>query len=310
MRHFTRTPYYTGPDDPERGQVRGTLQLGETVIIETVGGHDQGTSISGELKPGMVFEVGTPRNSRPGGPFLIEGIEPGNWVSIEIIDMEVGPYGFYRNGGPHWGSIRLIAPVRDGLVHFPPDFVVPIRPMIGVVQLESVAGYEIDHGGNMDFNSIQPGSTVHIRAQKPGGRLSLGDVHARMGDGELTGTGVEIDSTITLKVGRSPGFATSSPVVETTRVVEAPEEFLTSGRGANWEEAVKIAFSEMVGLIADHYDTTVEHANLIVGTIGDARPGYAAGNMNSRGNRGAGAYVTCQIAITKELRRTGTPFTA
>ena len=27
MRHFTRTPYYTGPDDPERGEVRGTLQL-------------------------------------------------------------------------------------------------------------------------------------------------------------------------------------------------------------------------------------------------------------------------------------------
>ena len=310
MRHFTRTPYYTGLDDPERGQIRGTLQLGETVSIETVGGHDQDTSISGELKPGMVFEVGTPRHSRPGGPFLIEGIEPGDWVSIEILDMEVGPYGFYRNGGPHWGSIRLIAPVRDGLVHFPPDFVVPIRPMIGVVQLESVAGYEIDHGGNMDFNSIQPGSTVHIRAQKPGGLLSLGDVHARMGDGELTGTGVEIDSAITLKVNRSPGFPTSSPVVETTRVVEAPEEFLTSGRGANWEEEVKIAFSEMVGLIAAHYDTTVEHANLIVGTIGDARPGYAAGNMNNRGNKSAGAYVTCQIAITKELRRTGAPFTA
>ena len=33
MRHFTRTPYYTGPDDPERGQVRGTLELGETVVI-------------------------------------------------------------------------------------------------------------------------------------------------------------------------------------------------------------------------------------------------------------------------------------
>ena len=34
MRRFTRTPYYTGKDDPERGEVRGTLKLGETVIIE------------------------------------------------------------------------------------------------------------------------------------------------------------------------------------------------------------------------------------------------------------------------------------
>ena len=39
----------------------------------------------------------------------------------------------------------------------------------------------------------------------------------------------------------------------------------------------------MVGLIADRYDTTTEHANLIVGTIGDARPGYSAGDMNHRG---------------------------
>ena len=31
MRHFTRTPHYSGPDDPEIGQVRGTLELGETV---------------------------------------------------------------------------------------------------------------------------------------------------------------------------------------------------------------------------------------------------------------------------------------
>ena len=310
MQRFTRAPYYDGPDDSEQGEVRGTLELGETAIIESVGGHDQDLQLEGELRPGMVMEVDTPRYSRPGGPFLIEGIRPGDWVAIEIIDIEVGPYGFYRQGGPHWGSVRLLAPVQDGLIHFPPDFVVPVRPMIGYVHLESVQNYELDHGGNMDFNSVQLGSILHIRAQKEGGLLYLCDVHARMGDGELTGTGVEIDAAVTLKVDRSPGFPTSSPVVEKTRVVEDAEEFLTSGRGANWEEAVKIAWSEMVGLIADRYDTTTEHANLIVGTIGDARPGYAAGTLNRRGRSTEGAYVTCQIAITKELRRTGTPFRA
>ena len=180
--------------------------------------------------------------------------------------------------------------------------------MIGFIALESVAPHQIDHGGNMDFNAVQPGSTVHIRAQKPDGLLTLGDVHARMGDGELTGTGVEIDSAVTLKVDRSPGFPCSSPVVEKTKVIENGEEFFTSGRGANWEEAVKIAWSKMVGLIADHYDTTVEHANLIVGTIADARPGYAAGQMNLRGHPHDTAYVTCQLAVTKQLRRTGQPF--
>ena len=301
MRHFTRTPFYSGPDDPEIGQVRGTLELDETVIIETIGGADNDYEAAGFLKAGQIISGDSHRRyARPGGPFYIEGIEPDDWVAIEIIKMEVGPYGFYRNGGPNWGNWRCLAAVRDGLIHFPPDFVVPIRPMIGVIQLASWAPSGIDHGGNMDFNAIQPGSTVHIRAQKPGGLLSLGDVHARMGDGELTGAGVEIDSAITLKVSRSPGFPCSAPVVETTGVVEGAEEWLTSARAETWAEALRSAWTEMVALLIDRYDTSYEYANMIVGTIGDARPGFATGYM--------GGYLTCQIAVTKELRRTGEPY--
>ena len=301
MRRFTRTPCYSGPDDPEIGQLRGTLELGETVVIETVGGNDHDYEAAGETRAGQITAAAThPRYSRRGGPFAIEGIGPDDWVAIEIIDIKCAPYGFYRNGGPNWGNWRCVAPVRDGLIHFPPDLVVPVRPMIGVMQLESWAPNAIDHGGNMDFNSIQPGSTVHIRAQKPGGLLSLGDVHARMGDGELTGAGVEIDSAVTLKVDRSPGFPCSSPVVETTGVVEAPEEWLTGSRADDWGEVLKAAWREMVALLVDRYAISVEHANLIVGTIGDARPGFATGYM--------GGYLTCQIAVTKELRRTGQPY--
>ena len=301
MRHFTRTPYYSGPDDPEIGAVRGTLELGETVIIETIGGADQDYEAGGETKAGRVIAADDHRRyARPGGPFLIEGIEPDDWVSIQIIDMELGPYGFYRNGGPNWGNWRCLAPVRDGLIHFPPDFVVPVRPMIGVVQLATWASSPIDSGGNMDFNAICPGSTVHIRAQKHGAYLSLGDVHARMGDGELTGAGVEIDSAITLKVDRSPGFPNSKPVVETTGVVESAEEYLTSALAESWGDALKAAWLEMVALVIDRYDTTFEYANMIVGTIADARPGFATGYM--------GGYLTCQLALTKELRRTGQPY--
>jgi acetamidase/formamidase len=300
MRHFTRTPVYAGPDDPERGEPRGTLQLGETVKIDTVGGNDHDYEAAGQTRAGMIVAANTPRGSRPGGPFIIEGIEPDDWVAITIEQIDCAPYGFYRNAGPHWGYWRCVAPVRDGLVHSPPDFVVPVRPMIGVIQLESVAPHPIDHGGNMDFNSIQPGSTVHIRAQRPGGYLSIGDTHARMGDGELTAAGVEIDTTVTLKVDRSPGFPNASPVVETTGYVESREEWLTSGIGPNWGEAIKKAWTEMVALIIDRYDTTYEYANLIVGTIADARPGMATEYI--------GSYCTVQLAVTKELRRTGSPY--
>lgn len=310
MKRFTRTPYFTGADDPARGEVRGTLQPGETVVIETFGGHDQDYTQQDSLRPGAVFEVRERRHSRPGGPFFVEGIEAGDWLSLEIIDIEVGPYGFYRNGGPLWGSMRCVAPVSDGFVHFPPDFVVPVRPMIGYVSLESVASYEIDSGGNMDFNSVQPGSTLHIRAQKRGGLFLLTDVHARMGDGELTGTGVEIDSAITLRVDRSPGFPCHAPVVEKTRHVEDEAEWLTSGQGGNWQEAVKAAWIDMVSLISNRYSCTVEEANLIVGTIGDARPGFSAGDLSARRRPQPNGYITVQLAVTQALRRTGKPLVA
>ena len=301
FRRFTRTPYYTGPNDPERGKIRGTLKLGETVIIDVPG--DTGDI---DLKPGVVPEpnVTPPRGSRPGGPFEIEGIKPGDWVSIQIIDVVPGPYGYVNNHSPWRGPLRYLAPVKDGMVHFLPDFVVPIRPMIGVVQLQAAAVmpfYVWDNGGNFDFNSIRAGSTVYIRAQRFGGMLTIGDAHAYMSDGELTGTGVEIDVTVTLKVDRVAGFPTGGVVVETA------DKWYTAGVGANWEEAVKVAWAEMIVLVSHLHQTTAEHANRLVGTIGDVVPGYAAGAMNHRGLPKP-SYITCQIGMPKSLRRAGKPF--
>ena len=57
MQRFTRTPYYTGLNDPEIGEVGGPIQLGETVIIETVGGHDQDYENNHKHRAGAVMEV-------------------------------------------------------------------------------------------------------------------------------------------------------------------------------------------------------------------------------------------------------------
>ena len=293
IRRFARTPVYEGPDDPERGKVRGTLRLGETVVVETPVQRD------GDLGPGVVPELAPARGSRPGGPFLIEGVEPGDWVAIEIVDVEVGRYGYVNNGGPFRGHLRSVVEIREGSILFPPDFEVPVKPMVGVIQLEPVQRHPCpwNHGGNLDFNSVCPGSTVHLRAQKPGGWLSVDDVHARMGDGELTGTAVEVDAAITLRVDRSAGFPTGGPVVETA------DAWFACGMGATWDEALKIAWTEMVALVCQVHDTTAEHANLLVGTLGDAVPGFVAAPLYERGFRNDNAYVTCQIGLTKQLRR-------
>lgn len=297
-RRFTRTPLYNGPNDPERGKIRGTLELGERVIIDLPG--DTGDT---DLKPGVVPDpnVTPPRGSRPGGPFEIRGIKPRDWVAIKIIDVVPGPYGYSNNHGPVRGPMRVLTPVKDGMVHFPPDFVIPWRPMIGVVQLQAAAALPFsiwDSGGNLDFNSVRAGSTVYIRAQRYGGMLTLGDAHAYMSDGELTGTGVEIDMTVTIEVTKAPDFPNGGVVVETE------DAWYSAGIGATWEDALKVAWAEAVALVAHVYKTTPEHANLIVGTIGNVVPGYAAGKLFHRGFDRP-SYITLQIGIPKSLKRTG-----
>ncbi|MFN0171412.1 MAG: acetamidase/formamidase family protein [Bryobacteraceae bacterium] len=303
VRRFTRTPYYTGPNDPERGKLRGTLKLGETVIIEVPG--DTGDI---DLKPGVVPDpnITPPRGSRPAGPFKIEGIKPGDWVAIRILKVEPGPYGYCNNHGPFRGPLRALVPIKDGMAHFPPDFVVPIRPMIGYVHFQSAApptpqAGAWDYGGNLDLNSVQAGSTVYIRSQVYGAMLTLADAHAYQSDGELSGTGVEIDVTVTLKLERVPGFPNGGVVVESA------DRWFATGIGADWEEALKVAWTEMVDLICHLYDTNAEHANRLVSTIGDVVPGYTARVINFRGFPRP-SYITCQIAIPKTLRRTGKPF--
>mmetsp|Transcript_833 Transcript_833/g.2079 ORF Transcript_833/g.2079 Transcript_833/m.2079 type:complete len:441 (-) Transcript_833:1472-2794(-) len=55
------------------------------------------------------------------------------------------------------------------------------------------------HGGNLDNRSNRVGSTVYLPVNHPGALLSIGDMHASQGDGEIAGTGVEIGGDVLLR---------------------------------------------------------------------------------------------------------------
>ena len=57
-----------------------------------------------------------------------------------------------------------------------------------------------DHGGNMDYNQIQEGTTVYLPVFHPGALLFVGDGHAAQGDGELTGDALETSMDIEFQV--------------------------------------------------------------------------------------------------------------
>ena len=82
----------------------------------------------------------------------------------------------------------------------------PASPMLGVIGV--APSDENDpigtipagkHGGNLDNNCNGIGSTVYIPVNHPGALLSIGDMHASQGDGEISGTGVEIGGDVLLR---------------------------------------------------------------------------------------------------------------
>ena len=65
----------------------------------------------------------------------------------------------------------------------------------------------------MDYRGFVEATTVYFPVLAPGALLHVGDGHARQGDGEIVGTGIEI----------------SFDVQFTVRAVEAPVDRLAAG---------------------------------------------------------------------------------
>ena len=134
--------------------------------------------------------------------------------------------------------VARFAEVRDGAIDFA-GVRLPLRPMIGVIATapdgEPVGtAYVGRHGGNLDCNLIAEGALVHLPVRVKGALFYIGDVHAVMGDGEVSGSGFEIAAKITVRLSLQKGGATEWPWLETAdRIADARlgAALRRSGRG-------------------------------------------------------------------------------
>lgn len=98
-----------------------------------------------------------------------------------------------------------IIPIKNGFAEFNEKIRLPLTPMIGVLGVAPAEGsvhcaVPGDHGSNMDTKLIKVGSKVYLPVFVSGANLALGDLHACMGDGELSGTGIETAGRVCLQV--------------------------------------------------------------------------------------------------------------
>jgi len=257
------------------------IASGSVVTVET---HD--TSTGRIHEPGDVpkfVAVRDPKKVNPAaGPIWVEGAEPGDALAVEILAIRLGPQGWVRiisgagvlQDGMRDFGVAMVQTDGDDLV-FAGKVRYRARPMVGVLGTAPAAGtaytaHPAAVGSNADFNAATVGATVYLPVHVPGALLGIGDVHASMGDAEVSGTGVEISAEVDARVTVVKGAAPRRIWLETA------DEWIQTGQGATLEEAVREGVEEMTQFLMRQLDLDRTEAFLLVSARGDVRIGQAA----------------------------------
>ncbi len=210
------------------------------------------------------------------GPIGVLGAEPGDMISVSILDIRPERRGVAMCI-PGWGQLieHVTAPttrifrVEDGMVTMNERVTFPAKPMYGVIGVSPAAG-DIEtfaagrHGGNLDDRMNATGATVHLPVFQSGAQLAIGDMHASMGDGEISGTGVEIGGTGLIRVDLIKNKASRWPVTETA------DSFYTHGTSAeDIDEALNAACEEALRLLVDEWAFSPEDAFIYLSVAAD-----------------------------------------
>lgn len=254
---------------------------GTSLVVETYD-TSSGRIHRPEDVPDFV-RVRDPRKVNPAaGPIYVEGAAAGDALVVEILDIRLQPQGFVRvlagagvlQDGIEPNGVLMVRVDGDHLVVG--DRVrLRARPMIGVIGCAPAGGtaYTAEpgpQGGNLDINAVTVGARVHLPVLVPGGLLAIGDVHAAMGDGEVSGTGVEINAEVTVGVQLEKGAAPARPWVETA------EHWIATGSAPTLEAAVEVAVDGLCRLLVERLHLSRTEAFLLISARGDVRIGQCA----------------------------------
>jgi len=288
--------------------VLARVRPGDTVTTETLdsGGQD-----------GRGQRLAEPPNPLT-GPFYIETAEPGDGLMVRferircnrdwgytsfrmvlpalIPDMVEGIYSakykqdLIRPGranfvpwdiDPKAGRVTLREPHSNSIKL---DF--QAKPMLGCIGVAPAGDFTPtsvpsgSYGGNVDFNGIVEGVTVHLPVFHPGALLFIGDGHALQGDGEPLGTGVETSMDVEFTVSVKKGANLTGPRVETgdhlISVGSQPEFASSLDRG------LQMATSDMVRWLTGDYGLEPWAAHLLIGCTGRYDVVTVAGSMALR----------------------------
>ncbi len=219
-----------------------------------------------------------PKGPNPAtGPVAVRGTAPGDALIVEILDITLDSRGF-TGLRPRAGVLgHLIHDYRtkvfdivDGMVVFNERIKFLVRPMVGVIGTAPSSGsvgniHPGPHGGNMDNNDVRVGAVVHLPVFVPGALLAIGDVHASMGDGEISVTALEVCGEVRVRVDLEKHAGIARPWIE------FPDCWITTGDGPGIADAIRVACEEMATLLRRRLGLSIEDAYMLMSIRGDVK---------------------------------------
>ncbi len=211
------------------------------------------------------------------GPIFVEGAVPGGALKVAINSIELdGQTASCTGEGEGVCGDRFSAwstklcKIEDDHLIWNDKLPIPLKPMIGVIGV-APAGQPVNcgtpgsHGGNMDNTAIGAGATLYFPVAAEGALFGLGDMHAVMGDGEVSVSGAEVAGWATVTLTALPELSVPDPLIQTAT------HFGVIASAESLDAAADRAVHEMVDLLCDRTDIGADEAVMLLSLVADVQ---------------------------------------
>lgn len=211
------------------------------------------------------------------GPIYVEGAVAGGTLKVHIDNIELDAQtssctgkdeGVCGDRFSDWAT--HFCKVEDGKVVWDERLSIPLAPMIGVIGVapegEPVnCGTPGKHGGNMDNTAIAAGATLYFPVAVDGALFGCGDMHAVMGDGEVSVSGAEVAGYATVTLIALPELSVPNPLIENDT------HFGIIVSAESLDKAAELAVQQMVDLLASRTNESEADLVMLLSLVADVR---------------------------------------
>ena len=250
-----------------------TVKSGETVRIRTKDCFSNQLTGPRDTMDDLDWDAINPAT----GPVFVEGAKAGGSLKVRIENIEFDDQtcsatgqdeGVCGNRFTEWAT--HYCKIQGNTLAWDERLNIPLRPMIGVIGVapegEPVnCGTPGSHGGNMDNTAITTGATLYFPVAVDGALFGCGDMHAAMGDGEVSVSGAEVAGYATVTLTAMSELKLVNPLIENDT------HFGIIVSAESLDAAAELAVQQMVDLLASRTNESEADLVMLLSLVADVQ---------------------------------------